>query len=163
MTGSTNIPNPIALQPGTGNFPTAQSHLRIARPVRSLSAAEKFWVQGLGLSVLFRTSGNPADVEGEHALLMLGWPGAAWHLEFIHDPEGKMIPPTTTQEEDLVVLYVEGLVDPAVVERLEVRGGGKRVTARNPYWEKWGVTIKDSDGYRLVICQQKWENKTLVE
>lgn len=106
MTSSSSIPNPIAPEAGSGNFPNTQSHLRIARPVRSLSAAEKFWVEGLGLSVLFRTSGNPAEVEGEHALLMLGWPGAAWHLEFIHDPEREMVPGTAKQEENLVVLYV---------------------------------------------------------
>lgn len=33
----------------------AASHVRIARPSHDLRAAERFWVDGLGLEVLFRT------------------------------------------------------------------------------------------------------------
>ena len=58
--------------------PLSASHLRIARPSRDLDQAENFWVRGLGLQVLHRAS---PDAEGGHALLMAGWPEAAWHLE----------------------------------------------------------------------------------
>ena len=34
--------------------PLPTSHLRIARPSHDLRAAERFWVDGLGLDVLFR-------------------------------------------------------------------------------------------------------------
>lgn len=43
------------------------------------------------------------------------------------------------------MLYVGGPVDGAVDERLE-RAGGRRVPARNPYWDRWGVTVEDPDG-----------------
>lgn len=33
---------------------TGQTHIRIARPSRDLAAAERFWVHGLGLDVLWR-------------------------------------------------------------------------------------------------------------
>jgi hypothetical protein len=34
--------------------------------------------------------------------------------------------------------------------------GGTRVSARNPYWDRWGITIADPDGYRLVLSTLSW-------
>jgi catechol 2,3-dioxygenase-like lactoylglutathione lyase family enzyme len=132
------------MRPGPG------SHLRIARPSRDLQAAERFWVGGLGLEVLFRAD---ESAEGDHALLMAGWPGAAWHLELVGDPDAET--PAAPTEEDLLVLYLDGEVEQDVITRL-VEAGGTRVTARNPYWEQWGVTIEDPDGYRLVLSTRSW-------
>jgi hypothetical protein len=84
---------------------------------------------------------------------MVGWPGAAWHLELVADPDGAT-PPAPT-EEDLLVLYLDGVIDNDVVSRL-IDAGGTRVAARNPYWERWGVTIADPDGYRLVLSSRSW-------
>jgi catechol 2,3-dioxygenase-like lactoylglutathione lyase family enzyme len=130
--------------------PAPDIQIRIARPSRDLRAAESFWVDGLGLDVLWRYE---ASAEGEHALLMLGWPGATWHLELVGDLGGQT-PPAPT-EEDLLVLYLDGKIDADVVDRL-VRSGGIVVTARNPYWDEWGITIKDPDGYRLVLTTRAW-------
>ncbi len=130
--------------------PQPSSHLRIARPSRDLDRAERFWIDGLGLDVLYRTG---SDAEGGHALLMLGWPQAAWHLELVGDPDGET-PPSCT-DEDLLVLYVGGPNDEEVVDQL-VRAGGQQVAARNPYWDRWGITIVDPDGYRLVLSDRSW-------
>jgi hypothetical protein len=43
-------------------------HVRLARPSRDLAAAERFYVQGLGLDVLWRTNER---VPGEHDLVMV--------------------------------------------------------------------------------------------
>ncbi len=107
-------------------------------------------MDGLGLEVLYRVG---IEAEGDHALLMLGWPQAAWHLELVGDPHGET-PPRPT-EEDLLVLYVGGPVDEGSVDRL-VRAGARRVAARNPYWDRWGVTVVDPDGYRLVLSHRSW-------
>jgi len=130
--------------------PSPDNHLRIARPSRDLAHAEHFWVGGLGLEVLFRVD---ADAEGDHALVMLGWPQAAWHLELVEDPDAET-PPSPT-EEDLLVLYLGGPIDDEVIDRL-VEAGGERVPSRNPYWDEWGVTIRDPDGYRLVLSHRSW-------
>jgi len=130
--------------------PAPTSHLRIARPSRDLGASERFWADGLGLEVLFRAG---PSAEGGHALLMVGWPDAAWHLELVGDPGGETQAAPT--EEDLLVLYVGGEIDTGVVSRL-VDAGGIQVAARNPYWDQGGVTIVDPDGYRLVLTSRRW-------
>ncbi|MFG2951625.1 VOC family protein [Streptomyces adustus] len=130
---------------------TGQSHIRIARPSRDLAAAERFWVGGLGLSVLFRADG--AGDPDEHDLLMVGWPDASWHLELVHDAA---VEPRPT-EEDLLVVYLDEQVPQALLERLEAHGG-KRVRARNSYWDTWGAGVEDPDGYRLVLSTRGWSN-----
>ncbi|MDX3637835.1 MULTISPECIES: VOC family protein [Streptomyces] len=130
-----------------------QSHIRVARPSRDLVAAEDFWIGGLGLSVLYRTEGG--DAPGEHDLLMVGWPDASWHLELVHEAVGPVEPRPTT--EDLLVIYLDEQVPGELVTRLEAHGG-KRVPSHNPYWDKWGITVEDPDGYRLVLCTRAWSN-----
>ncbi|QMU77555.1 VOC family protein [Streptacidiphilus sp. PB12-B1b] len=130
-----------------------RAQVRLARPSRDLRAAERFWVDGLGLGVLFRHDwdGTPQN----HALLMLGWPDADWHLELVHAPGDPVLPAPTA--EDLLVLYLDGPVPEELVERLE-QHGGRRVAAHNPYWDQWGVTVQDPDGYRLVLSTRSWSN-----
>ncbi|MHB2022548.1 MAG: hypothetical protein ACYCO3_04340 [Mycobacteriales bacterium] len=31
--------------------------------------------------------------------------------------------------------------------------GGHRMAGRHPYWDRWGVTFEDPDGYRLVLSR----------
>ncbi|WP_330177960.1 VOC family protein [Streptomyces sp. NBC_01498] len=126
---------------------TGQNHIRIARPSRDLASAERFWVGGLGLDVLFRTEGTG------HDLLMVGWPDASWHLELVHDAA---VEPRPT-EEDLLVVYLDEPVPDTLLSRLEAHGG-KRVGARNPYWDTWGASVEDPDGYRLVLSTRGWTN-----
>lgn len=130
-----------------------QSHIRIARPSRDLAAAERFWAEGLGLSVLWRSAGG--ETPGEHDLLMLGWPDASWHLELVHDAAAPVKPVPT--EEDLLVVYVDEEVPEDLVVRLEEHGG-RRVLSPNPYWNEWGITVEDPDGYRLVLSRRGWSN-----
>ncbi|WP_407704406.1 VOC family protein [Streptomyces spongiae] len=101
------------------------TRIRVARPSRDLAAAERFYVAGLGLEVIWRTTER---APGEHDLLMVGPPGAAWHFELTHDPE-RPIEPTPTVD-DLFVVYLGAPVDPALVDRLEAHGG-TRVPAHN--------------------------------
>jgi len=130
-----------------------RSHIRLARPSRDLAAAERFWVRGLGLTVVWRSADSAEP--GGHELLMVGWPDAEWHLELVREPARPVEPRPT--EEDLLVIYVDGPVPDDLVSRLEEHGG-RRVPSPNPYWNRWGVTIEDPDGYRLVLCERGWSN-----
>jgi hypothetical protein len=71
----------------------------------------------------------------------------------VGDPAGET--PAAPTEEDLLVLYLGGPVDDDVIHRLE-RAGGWRVQSRNPYWDRWGITVEDPDGYRLVLSSREW-------
>ena len=124
--------------------------LRIARPTHDLARAERFYVDGLGFAVLQRGKGRS---EGERNLLMVGLPGATWHLELIHDT-ARQVDPVITPD-DLFVLYLSAPIDPALIARIEA-AGGTRVPAHNPYWDQIGVTVEDPDGYRLVLCEREW-------
>ncbi|MER7624149.1 VOC family protein [Streptomyces sp. NPDC126503] len=128
----------------------AQPRVRVARPSRDLVAAERFYVDGLGLDVLWRST---ARARGEHDLLMVGLTDGTWHFELTRDPERPVEPVPTV--EDLFVVYLGAPVREDQVERL-VAAGGTRVTAHNPYWEEYGVTVADPDGYRLVLCSRTW-------
>lgn len=128
------------------------AHLRIARPSRNLALAERFYVDGLGLEVFRRARGSS---EGERILLIVGLPGAAWHIELIQDT-ARTVEPVVTPD-DLLALYLDAPVDPALVARIE-RAGGKRVPAHNPWWDGVGVTIEDPDGHRLVLCERAWDS-----
>ncbi|OBT81313.1 hypothetical protein VE02_10084 [Pseudogymnoascus sp. 03VT05] len=163
MSVSAADPPPTTTTTTSGALPSFQTHLRLARPSLSLPAAETFYVHGLGLSVLYRSppQGTHLDQHPED-LVMLGYPGGAWHLELVHAPDGVGgtmggFPVPRPTEEDLLVLYVQGPVDEGLVSRM-VAAGGKRVVARNEYWERWGVTVEDPDGYRVVLCTRGWEN-----
>ena len=125
--------------------------IRLARPSRDLGVARRFWVEGLGLDVLWETG---PEAEGGHALLMLGAHGATWHLELVGDPIAHAH--ARPGPEDLLVLYLGSQFDRATVERL-ITYGGTRVTSPNPYWERWGATVADPDGYRLVLSHRTWE------
>ena len=129
--------------------------IRVARPSRDLAAARSFWVDGLGLSVLWQTG---PEAEGGHSLLMVGAPGAAWHMELVEDEAAHAA--SHPSPEDLLVLYLGHAPDDAVIDRLLSRGG-VRVTSPNPYWERFGVTIMDPDGYRLVLSARTWESRAL--
>ncbi|WP_037607058.1 VOC family protein [Streptacidiphilus rugosus] len=128
----------------------ADTHVRVARPSRDLAAAERFYVQALGLAVLWRTTER---VPGEHDLLMVGPEGGRWHFELTHDPEHPLEPTPTV--DDLFVVYLGRPADQELIDRL-LAAGGTRVPAHNPYWDVHGVTVADPDGYRLVLCSRSW-------
>ncbi len=109
-----------------------------------MAAAERFWVGGLGMEVLYR-------VREGHRLLMVGWPDAEWHLELVEDVG---VEPSPT-EEGLLVLYIGSPLPDELLARLRATGG-REVPARNPYWDDGGVTMEDPDGYRLVLSHRDW-------
>ncbi len=133
----------------------ASHAIRIARPSLDLAAAERFYVQGLGLSALFRAAGRAED--GTYDLLMVGPARGRWHLELTAGTR-EVITPSPTPE-DLLVIYLAAPVSEDLVSRA-VAHGGTVVPALNPYWDDRGVTITDPDGYRVVLTQRSWGPNT---
>ena len=124
------------------DLPVAQ--VRIARPTDRLDEVVAFYRDGLGLRVLGSFAGH-AGYDG----VMLGLPGARYHLEFTRHAAGSPCPAPT--KDNLLVLYVE---DRAAVlrgvERLRALGC-EPVEPENPYWAARGATFADPDGWRVVL------------
>ncbi|MGW2997849.1 VOC family protein, partial [Streptomyces sp. NPDC001193] len=73
----------------------SRTHVRVARPSLDLKAAERFYVDGLGLEVQWRSTER---VPGAHDLLMVGPAGGGWHFELTHDPENPVVPAPTVDD-----------------------------------------------------------------
>lgn len=129
--------------------PDASHTLRIARPTSDIARARTFWVDALGMAEIWA---KDADSHG-HALVMVGFPSARWHLELVEDPESARV--ARPSAEDQLVLYLGEPPEPDLLERLTAAGG--TLVTGNDYWERWGVSVVDPDGYRLVLSHRTWD------
>jgi hypothetical protein len=123
--------------------------LRIARPVADLARAERQYSAGLGLVRLSGFAGHTG-----FSGVILGWPGAPWHLEFTVCAEHPVAPATTP--EDLLVVY---LPDEAQWQQrcaaMRSAGFGEEAPF-NPWWADRGFTFVCADGYRTVVRHGSW-------
>lgn len=131
---------------------TMQAHMRVARATDHLEAIIIFYRDGLGFEVI----GSFTDHEGFDGI-MLGHPGAQYHLEFIRQ-HGVTAGRAPTGE-NLLVFYLpdEGIWRTAV-QHMRAQGH-QSVPSPNPYWDRHGVTFEDADGYRVVLQNAAWENR----
>ncbi len=138
----------VPLSPFTD--PLARAHLRVARPSDDLEAVTRFYRDGLGFEVL----GGFRDHEGFDGV-MLGHPGAPYHLEFTRKA-GHAAGRAPT-EDNLLVLYLPDRAEwEAAVARL-LAAGHPAVPSFNPYWDRLGRTFEDPDGYRVVLQNGAWK------
>lgn len=123
--------------------------LRVARATDHLDEVVRFYVAGLGLEKL----GSFEDHDGFDGV-MIGAPGAAYHLEFTRR-RGHDAGRAPTQE-NILVFYVPVEREwQAAVDRM-VAAGYAPVPSCNPYWERSGRTFEDPDGYRVVLQNGAW-------
>ncbi len=122
--------------------------LRVARASADLAAARRFYVDALGLTVF----GAFADHDGFDGLIV-GLPGAVWHLELVCERGAAVMRPSP---EDLLVLYEPDAVRHSAWVAGMRHHGFDPVPARNPYWNRHGCSFEDADGYRIVLAQISW-------
>lgn len=123
--------------------------LRVARPTDNLAAVAEMYQRGLGFALL----GAFSDHDGFDGII-LGHPGAAYHLEFTA-AKGHLAGRAPTEDNLLVLYYPEtGEWQSQCAELLAA--GFVEVTAFNPYWDKDGRTFEDTDGYRVVLQNTSW-------
>lgn len=115
---------------------------RIARPVHDLARSTRFYRDLLGLPV----RGGFRDHDGYDGTFF-DLPGGG-ELELTAGPAT----PAPGTDEDLLVLYA-GTPDAAAAISARVgEAGTARVASPNPYWNRWGTTFLDPDGYRVVVA-----------
>jgi len=133
--------------------PIDGAHVRFARPTDDLRAVIRFYRDGLGFEVV----ASFHDHDGFDGV-MLGHPGAGYHLEFTRK-RGHRAGRCPT-EDNLLVFYLPHASEwSAAVARLEVAGHAA-VKAFNPYWDRNGKTFEDPDGYRVVLQNASWPAPT---
>jgi catechol 2,3-dioxygenase-like lactoylglutathione lyase family enzyme len=118
--------------------------MRVARPTDRLEEVARFYVQGLGMKVL----GWFRDHDGFDGV-MLGRPGAPYHLEFTHK-RGHHVGRAPTQDHLLVFYVPDSRRWREAVGRMRL-AGYEPVPSFNPYWDRLGCTFEDPDGYRVVL------------
>ncbi len=124
-------------------------HLRVARPTDYLDTLATLYRDGLGLEWL----GSFQDHDGFDGV-MLGHPGAGWHLEFT-SRGGEEAGRAPTDENILVLYYADPDEWQAACDRAEA-AGFDAVVSHNPYWDVHGRTFEDPDGYRVVLQNSEW-------
>lgn len=117
---------------------------RIARPSDKLQELVHFYHQALGLPVI----GSFTNHDGYDGV-MIGLPGAEYHLEFTQHRLGSACP--APSKDNLLVLYFDEHKEyENALQRLTDRGY-LPVAPENPYWEDKSTTFEDPDGWRIVL------------
>lgn len=114
--------------------------MRQVRTVRDLDRALDFWLDGVGLELLWHS--EPDD----HPMAAVGMPGAGWHLELVAGEPGSV-------PSDPLVLYLGAEPDQDWVRAIEAVGGLS--IPLHGYWEPdWG--FMDPEGYLLILSSRTW-------
>lgn len=118
--------------------------MRIARPTNQIDKLTEFYTLGLGLKQIgeFR---NHDGYDG----VMLGLPGFPYHLEFTQYEKPMLLPEPT--KEHLLVFYLPNKYKQKKIANRLLRMGYEEVDPENPYWARGGITIKDPDGWCVVL------------
>ncbi|EKM99359.1 MULTISPECIES: VOC family protein [unclassified Acidocella] len=124
--------------------------LRVARPTDNIEALIPFYRDGLGLDVLCRFE-NHNGFDG----IMLGKVGVIFHFEFTR-AQGHTVGRAPTQD-NLLIFYLHDHDEWTAAINSMRSAGFMPVPAFNPYWDNFGCTFEDPDGYRIVIQRGSWE------
>lgn len=117
---------------------------RFARPTNDLSQVRKFYIEGIGLTIL----GGFENHEGFDGM-MLGQEGWPYHLEFT-TKVGHQAPPSPS-EDLLLVFYFTNPKEYEIRKEKMKSLGFLPVKSFNPYWDQNGLTYQDFEGYRVVL------------
>ena len=124
-------------------------HVRIARPVSDLGRASEMYCRGLGLRVL----ASFQDHEGFDGVI-LGVAQASVHFELTRCTRHPVAP--SPSPEDLAVFYLPSAHEWRLACEHMVAAGFREVRSFNPYWQRFGRTFEDPDGYRTVLQNARW-------
>ena len=122
--------------------PASWTTVRLARPARDLAQSTRFYRDLVGLPLL----GGFENHDGYDGVFF-ALPGGG-ELELT----AGAAQPAPSTDEDLLVLYVRTWSEATTIGARLTAAGVTRISNRNPYWNRSGLTFLDPDGYRLVVA-----------
>ena len=123
--------------------------LRIARPTDNLEHITKMYMEGLGFDLL----GSFENHNGFDGAI-IGHVNHNYHLEFTHH-RGTHVGKSPTQD-NLLVFYLPDQNIWAESCHIMIAAGFTAVKSYNDYWDQFGKTFEDIDGYRVVLQNREW-------
>lgn len=124
--------------------------LRIARPTNDLDKIAKMYKDGLN----FKELGKFEEHNGFDGII-LGFENNLYHLEFTQH-KGSIVEGAPTQD-NLLVFYFRDQDEWENSCSNMLDAGFKNVKSFNPYWDNFGSTFEDPDGYRVVLQNKSWD------
>lgn len=125
------------------------SKIRMARPTDNLDLVSQMYIKGLGFEILARFE-NHQEFDG----IVLGHDDWPYHLEFTHH-RGSVAGKCPTRD-NLLVFYIPDKKTWNETNDSIIAAGFKMVSSFNPYWDRFGRTYEDCDGYRVVLQNTQW-------
>ena len=119
-------------------------NFRYARHTSQLKNIQKFYTEILPLKLLDSFEGH-SDYNG----IFLGLENCDWHLEFTDSNE---CPNHSFDEDDALVFYLENKTKIEEYRKSLTEKNIKIFTARNSYWNNYGLLIKDPDGHGIILA-----------
>lgn len=124
--------------------------LRVARHTNNINKILDFYTKIIGFDLLGEFK-NHDNYDG----IFLGKKNENWHLEFTTSIEQAN---HYFDEDDCLIFYVNTKNEyDEIIHRIH-QSNISIINSKNPYWNLNGVTIKDPDGFNVIISPLKISN-----
>ena len=120
---------------------------RLARHTNNLNSIIEFYTNVLDFDILGQFE-NHENYDG----VFLGKQGLDWHLEFTTSSDKAE---HTTDEDDALVFYPKTKTAYGVILSNIQKFKLVKLQSKNPYWNRYGIMIKDPDGFYVIVSDLK--------
>lgn len=124
-------------------------NFRVARHTQSLEIMIAFYCDILNFEILGRFENH-----NKYNGVFIGLKDSTWHLEFT---ESKEKANHITDEDDILVFYSKSIAQHNAILKNITENHIIKHQAKNPYWRKNGLLIKDPEGFNIIISDLKTE------
>lgn len=125
---------------------------RAARHTNDMQVMIDFYTTVMGLEV---TDGFE-DHNGGYSGVILGHPGSEWELEFTTSADEAS---HTFDQDDNIVFYAANEEEYNEFLGRISENNVVTIQAANPYWNDFGVTVQDPDGYNVIVSNRLFKTE----
>lgn len=120
---------------------------RVARHTNDMQAMIDFYTNVIGLEV----TDSFEDHNGGYNGVILGHPISEWELEFTTSSTAAN---HTFDQDDNLVFYAKNEKEYNEFMQRIAENNVETTQAANPYWNEFGVTVQDPDGYNVIVSNR---------